>query len=169
MANGGIYTNQDVRGRNQDGTGLTIVSTYDHLALRAESGSVYLQPYNDEVKVTGPAEPNNFKNLRANDLIANNKVYANGIALTSNRDKKKNIEDYTESALSEICATPIRQYHLKTDLDNEIKRIGVILQEAPLNAIDLRGEGVDLYQMVTMSWKAIQELKEEINILKANN
>ena len=48
----------------------------------------------------------------------NNCVYASGVALTSNRDKKKNIEDYTESALSEICTTPIRKYHLEDDLDN---------------------------------------------------
>lgn len=164
MANGGIYTNQDIRGRSKEG--FTLVGTYGQVALRADEGNVYLQPADSEVKVTAPADPNTFKNLRAKDLIANNKVYASGVALTSSRDKKKNIEDYTESALSEICSTPIRQYHLKTDLDEELKRIGVILQEAPLNAIDLGGEGVDLYQMITMSWKAIQELKEEINNLK---
>lgn len=165
MANGGLYTGQSVRGRNPDG--FTLVGTYRHVALRSEQGHVYLQPNsNCEVKVTAPSEPDNFKNLRAWDLLANNKVYANGVALTSNRDKKKNIEDYTESALHEICTTPIRQYHLKTDLDNELKRIGIIVQEAPLNAIDLKGECIDLYQMVSMSWKAIQELKEENDNLK---
>ena len=164
MANGGIYTNQDIRGRSKEG--FTLVGTYGQVALRSDEGNVYLQPADSEVKVTAPADPDTFKDLRASNLIANNKVYASGVALTSSRDKKKNIEDYTESALSEICSTPIRQYHLKTDLDKELKRIGVILQEAPLNAIDLGGEGVDLYQMITMSWKAIQELKEEINNLK---
>ena len=143
------------------------INIYKGLIVSDPEGK--LDPVVTEPEVTEPADPNTFKNLRAFDLIANNKVYASGVALTSNRDKKKNIENYTESALSEICSTPIRQYHLKGDLDDEIKRIGIILQEAPLNAIDLRGEGVDLYQMVTMSWKAIQELKEEINILKANN
>ena len=53
------------------------------------------------------------------------------------------------------------------DLDEEMKRIGIILQEAPVDAIDIEGVGVDLYQMVTMTWKAIQELKQEIDMLKA--
>ena len=165
MANGGLYTGQSVRGRNLDG--FTLVGTYGQVALRAEEGHVYLQPNsNCEVKVTAPSEPDNYKNLRAWHLIANDRVFANGVALTSNRNAKKNIEDYTESALHEICTTPIRKYHLKTDLDNELKRIGIIVQEAPLNAIDLKGECIDLYQMVSMSWKAIQELKEENNNLK---
>lgn len=163
-ANGGIYTKQDIRGKGSD---LVVVCGTGHMVIRSENGKhVYLQPAGGEVKVTGPSAPDSYKNLRAYNLIANNKVYANGIALTSNRDKKKNIEDYTESALHEICTTPIRQYHLEDDLDNELKRIGVIVQEAPLNAIDLSGECIDLYQMVSMSWKAIQELKEEVNMLK---
>jgi phage minor structural protein len=169
-ANGGIYTGQDIRGYDPTGVsgGLTLVTGTGHLAVRTENPShnVYLQPAGGEVKVTAPSDPNTFSNLRAWDLLANNKVYANGVALTSNRDKKKNIEDYTESALHEICTTPIRKYHLKDDLDNELKRIGIVVQEAPLNAIDLKGECIDLYQMVSMSWKAIQELKEENNNLK---
>lgn len=172
-ANGGIYTGQDIRGYDPTGVtgGLTLVTGTGHLAVRTENPShnVYLQPAGGEVKVTAPSDPNTFSNLRAWSLLANNAVYANGVMLTSDINKKKNIEDYTESALNEICTTPIRKYHLKDDLDNELKRIGIIVQEAPLNAIDLSGEGIDLYQMITMSWKAIQELKEEINILKANS
>ena len=161
---GGIYTYEAVRGQ---GDNFALVGTNGYTVLRSDSGAVYLQTSNnEEVKVTGAGDPNTYKNLRAYNLIANNKVYAGGVALTSSRDKKKNIEDYTESALEEICSTPIRKYHLNTDLDNELKRIGVIVQEAPLNAIDLSGEGVDLYQMITMSWKAIQELKEENNNLR---
>lgn len=169
-ANGGLYTGQDIRGYDPTGVtgGLTVVTGTGHLAVRTENPAhnVYLQPAGGEVKVTWPAAPDIFANLRAFDLLANNKVYANGVALTSNRDAKKNIEDYTESALNEICTTPIRQYHLKTDLDEELKRIGIIVQEAPLNAIDLKGECIDLYQMITMSWKAIQELKDENDKLK---
>lgn len=169
-ANGGLYTGQDIRGYDPTGVtgGLTVVTGTGNLAVRTENPAhhVYLQSASGEVKVTWPAAPDIFANLRAFDLLANNKVYANGVALTSNRDAKKNIEDYTESALNEICTTPIRQYHLKTDLDEELKRIGIIVQEAPLNAIDLKGECIDLYQMVTMSWKAIQELKGENDKLK---
>ena len=169
-AQGGIYTKQDIRGYDPTGIsgGLTLVTSTGNLAVRTENEaySVYLQSASGEVKVTNPVDPDTFQDLRAYNLIANNQVYANGAVLTSDREKKKNIEDYTESALDEICTTPIRQYHLNEDLDEEIKRIGLILQEAPLNAIDLRGKGIDLYQMATMAWKAIQELNNKIEDLK---
>ena len=156
-----MYTGQSVRGTNP--AGFTLVGSNGSVALRADNGSVYLQPSGDEAKVTAPADPNTFKNLRANNLIANSKVYASGVALTSSIEKKKNIEAYEESALQQILQTKIYRYHLLDDLDEEMKRIGIILQEAPVDAIDIEGVGVDLYQMVAMAWKAIQELKQEID------
>jgi hypothetical protein len=104
-------------------------------------------------------------NYRNWDWTGKNLVGANIIS-TSDRDKKKNIELYKTSALDEICTTPVYTYHMEDDLDNEMKRIGIILQEAPVDTVDIKGKGIDLYQMVTMCWKAIQELKEENNNLK---
>ena len=179
-ANGGIYTKQDIRGTGTgSAAGLTLVTATGNLAVRTESSSysVYIQPANGEAKVTYPSQPSSYADLRLKKLVAHDmvyshgdvrgaKVYANGVQLTSDRNKKRDIEDYTEDALYEICTTPIRTYHLDGDLDEEIKRIGIIMQEAPLNAVDIGGEGVDLYQMLTMSWKAIQQLKEESDLLK---
>ena len=166
-AYGGIYTKQDFRGMSQDGTGLTIVSTYDNIVVRAEQGAVYLQPsYGNEVKCTYPSSPNDFASLRAYNLMANNAVYAAGVNVTSDKEKKKNIEPYDISALDEITSTTVYKYHLDTDLDEEFKRIGIIMQEAPVDTIDLTGKGVDLYQMSSLMWKAIQELKEENDKLK---
>lgn len=135
---------------------------YGVVRVNASGQPLYLQ-CNDEVKCTKPADPSTYTNLRAYNLMAQNKVYANGVALTSSRDKKKNVEVYEESALQQILQTKIYRYHLLDDLDEEMKRIGIILQEAPVDAIDIEGVGVDLYQMVTMTWKAIQELKQEID------
>ena len=135
---------------------------YGVVRVNASGQPLYLQ-CNDEVKCTKPADPSTYTSLRAYNLMAQNKVYANGVALTSSRDKKKNVEVYEESALQQILQTKIYRYHLLDDLDEEMKRIGIILQEAPVDAIDIEGVGVDLYQMVTMTWKAIQELKQEID------
>lgn len=135
---------------------------YGVVRVNASGQPLYLQ-CNDEVKCTKPADPSTYTSLRAHNLMAQNKVYANGVALTSSRDKKKNVEVYEESALQQILQTKIYRYHLLDDLDEEMKRIGIILQEAPVDAIDIEGVGVDLYQMVAMAWKAIQELKQEID------
>lgn len=135
---------------------------YGVVRVNASGQPLYLQCH-DEIKCTKPADPSTYTSLRAYNLMAQSKVYANGVALTSSRDKKKNIELYEESALQQILQTKIYRYHLLDDLDEEMKRIGIILQEAPVDAIDIEGVGVDLYQMVTMAWKAIQELKQEID------
>lgn len=169
-ADGGIYAKGDFIGR---GYGASLYSDVPkgggHTYVRSLNNGIKLRPgWGEEVHCGVEGSETEYSNFRALNIYAMNggRVYANGVALTSNRDAKKNIEDYTESALNEICTTPIRQYHLKTDLDEELKRIGIIVQEAPLNAIDLKGECIDLYQMITMSWKAIQELKNENDKLK---
>ena len=166
VAQGGIYTSQDIRGLDPTGVsgGLTLVTGTGHLAVRTEnsSHSVYLQSASGEVKCTLPQDPNNYIDLRAYNLLANNAVYANGVQVTSDINRKRDIELYEVDALAEICSTPVYTYHLDTDLDEELKRIGIIMQEAPLDAIDLTGKGVDLYQMTTMLWKAVQQLNAKI-------
>lgn len=165
-ARGGVYTYQDIRGldsTNKTG-GLTLVTGTGNLAVRTEDSnySVYLQSASGEVKVTAPSDPNTFANLRAYDLLANNAVYANGVNVSSDKNRKRDIELYNVDALNEIYTTPVYTYHLDVDLDEELKRIGIIMQEAPLDAIDLKGTGVDLYQMTCMLWRAIQQLYDKI-------
>ena len=166
IAQGGLYTHQDIRGMDNTAKtgGLTLVTGAGHLAVRTENSehSVYLQPGSGEVKVTAPADPDTFKDLRAYNLLANNAVYANGVQVTSDINRKRDIELYEVDALAEICSTPVYTYHLDIDLDEELKRIGIIMQEAPLDAVDLTGKGVDLYQMTTMLWKAVQQLNEKL-------
>lgn len=166
IAQGGLYTYQDIRGMDNtaDTGGLTLVTGAGHLAVRTENSehSVYLQPGSGEVKVTAPADPDTFKDLRAYNLLANNAVYANGVNVSSDKNRKRDIELYNVDALNEIYTTPVYTYHLDVDLDEELKRIGIIMQEAPLDAIDLKGTGVDLYQMTCMLWRAIQQLYDKI-------
>jgi hypothetical protein len=89
------------------------------------------------------------------------------VSNTSDRELKKNIVDYDKSALEEINTTPIRHYNFNEDVDGvDIPRVGIIMQEAPLEVVDSRGNGVDPYAMVSMAWKAIQELSAENKSLK---
>jgi len=89
-----------------------------------------------------------------------------GTSYTSDINKKKNIEPYLKSALTEIRNTPIMQYHMIDESDDKIKRIGIIAQEAP---IDVRASGeltVDSYAMIAMEWKAIQEIADRLEHLE---
>lgn len=145
------------------GYGVIRVPDVNHLYLQTGGGAANTS---SEVRCTAYKDASTYVNLRAHNLCAQNAVYANGVNVSSDRDRKRDIELYETDALSEICTTPVYAYHLDTDLDEEVKRIGIIMQEAPLDAIDLSGKGVDLYQMVTMLWRAVQQQQEMINELK---
>lgn len=130
-----------------------------HLYLRADSGG--------EVRVTTPNSTSNYASFRCDTIYRSSEV------ATSKREMKKNITDYTVDALGEINTTPIREYHLLGDSDTEKKRLGVIMDEAPVDIVDIKGNGVETYAMISMSWKAIQELsgivsqlRQEVNELK---
>lgn len=98
------------------------------------------------------------------------KVYASGVALTSSRDKKKNIVTFEENALTLIDKMRAVTYQLKKDNENELHRLGFILEEMPLaELIDVEG-GVDQYALTTLAIKAIQELNQKVEVLElANN
>ncbi len=85
-------------------------------------------------------------------------VVGSAFTTASKREYKKNIESYTENALLGVLNTPARTYHLLEDSDTEMKRVGLIIDEAPVDIISLSGEGIDGYQMETYLWKAIQDL-----------
>lgn len=105
--------------------------------------------------------------LGASNIYVPNKVYASGVALTSSRDKKKNIVTYDDEVLPLVKDMRPVTYHLKEDNDNEVKRLGFILEELGLvHLIDPDG-GVDQYALITLAIKAIQELNRKVeNMVK---
>ena len=146
------------------GLGVVRVKERNHLYL--QTGGNTGGDTSAEIRCTRCGDPSNYVNIRAYNVCAQNAVYANGVNVSSDINRKRDIELYSTDALHEVCTTPVYTYHLDTDKDEELKRIGIIMQEAPLDAIDLTGKGVDLYQMVTMLWRAVQQQQEIINELK---
>ena len=146
------------------GLGVVRVKERNHLYL--QTGGNTGGDTSAEIRCTRYTDASNYVNIRAHNVCAQNAVYAAGVNVSSDRSRKRDIELYSTDALQEVCSTPVYAYHLDTDKDEELKRIGIIMQEAPLDAIDLTGKGVDLYQMVTMLWKATQQQQEMIEDLK---
>ena len=146
------------------GLGVVRVKERNHLYL--QTGGNTGGDTSAEIRCTRYSDASNYVNIRAHNVCAQNAVYAAGVNVSSDRARKRDIELYSTDALQEVCSTPVYAYHLDTDKDEELKRIGIIMQEAPLDAIDLTGKGVDLYQMVTMLWKATQQQQEMIEDLK---
>ena len=146
--------------------GYGVIRVVDRNHLYLQTGGDTGGDTSAEIRCTRYKDATNYVNIRAHNVCAENAVYANGVNVSSDRARKRDIELYSTDALHEVCTTPVYTYHLDTDKDEELKRIGIIMQEAPLDAIDLTGKGVDLYQMVTMLWRAVQQQQEMIKELK---
>lgn len=93
---------------------------------------------------------------------------------TSKASEKKNIELYSKNAINEILNSDIYKYNFKTEENNAQKHIGIVIGENYKASKEVSNEsGVDLYSMIALAWKAIQEqqqiiekLQKEINKLK---
>ena len=99
-------------------------------------------------------------------------IYTTGITTpkvtqTSKAESKKNFEKF-ENGLDIIKSTDIYKYHLKSQEDTEKKEIGFVIGENykyahDITSVDKEGNeiGVDTYSMISVAYKAIQELAEQ--------
>lgn len=87
--------------------------------------------------------------------------FASAFNVGSDIGFKENVSDFSDSALDHVKNTRVRKYRLKSDKPEERDRIGLIRQEAP-DQLHAGDESLDLYQMCSMLWKAVQELTEKV-------
>lgn len=86
---------------------------------------------------------------------------------TSLATSKKNFEKF-ENGLEVVKATDIYKYHLKSQDNKEKKEIGFVIgnnysYSHEITSVDSQGKevGVDTYSMISVAYKAIQELSEQ--------
>ncbi|PGR01355.1 phage tail spike protein [Priestia megaterium] len=140
--------------------GDTTLTVKANSALRLESGAARIDLDNASSAVY-------IKSSSGGDATA----YAKTFTPTSRREIKKNIEPFTgadspdgtfKTALQQINDTPISKYHFNEEFDYERKHVGIVMDTAPCDIVDIRGNGIDLYAMNTYGWAAIQELSKEL-------
>lgn len=115
-------------------------------------------------------------------------IYSNGNVVTSERSKKKDILPLEDGAIEKVKASGVYKYllreeRIKDEESDNTKRtaihsesneeyIGIMYDEAPeeLRKENVKGQkGIDLYSMVSLLWKAVQELSKEIELLKSES
>lgn len=103
--------------------------------------------------------------------LTNCDAYARSFVNTSKEEIKKNIEPLSKS-LDKVKLADICTYDLKAE-KNGNKHIGMVLGDSynvPEEIIgydkDGEPEGIDLYSMCSMLWKAVQELSTEVEELR---
>jgi hypothetical protein len=90
---------------------------------------------------------------------------------------KTDIHNYEGNATEIIAGSDIVTYKMKPPENNETNEvvdistlpthIGLIAEFAPKEIQSEDGAGIDLYSMISVGWKAIQELNQQIIELKA--
>lgn len=168
--------------------GVLHVGTGDEiLQLESHQGS-YIQVTTD--KITNSISTNIQQGLYVG-LQPSNYLYQTGVIqaqyqcmalyfnATSDRRAKENITPTNFSALGVINSLPIYTFNYKSNPDQKV--LGLIAQDAATHDLDgfnmvdnlnATGEGSDMMQMkesklVYVLWRAVQELSEEVENLKA--
>ncbi|WP_255377326.1 phage tail spike protein [Listeria sp. ILCC797] len=98
-------------------------------------------------------------------------IRAKGFIQQSTEKAKEDIKPITEadfyktSALEIILETPIYEFKYKNDSN---KQIGFIAEQSPRGMLSDEGNGVDNYKTTAYLWRAVQELKQELDEVKRN-
>lgn len=91
------------------------------------------------------------------------------VTQTSLEETKKNISKVEENALDIVKNAEIYNYNLKSEKDTDKKHYGFVIGEkykTPKEVIANSGEGIDIYSMCSILWRAVQEQQKEIEELK---
>ena len=83
----------------------------------------------------------------------------------STRDLKKNIKLAIGDALEVIKSTPIFDYNLKTEEDNEPKTRGMVVEESHPDVVAKDGKSISMYAVDSAVWRALQAI---IKVLEKN-
>ena len=129
--------------------------------------STYIEA--DEISRTMNFYTNNAANGNGNWFWFNHNVLSEGtFSSTSLLSKKNVIANYVEDALAEISKTDIVEFEYKNNVGE--KHISPIIDDmndekdyyVPKTILGENSQYVDMYSMISMAWKAIQQLNEKI-------
>ena len=102
-------------------------------------------------------------------IIKGSGITTPNVTQTSLEETKKNVYKVEESALEIVKNAEIYNYNLKSEKDTDKKHYGFIIGEkykTPNEVIANSGEGIDIYSMCSILWKAVQEQQKQIEELK---
>lgn len=110
-------------------------------------------------------------------------IYSNGSLVTSDRKKKTGVKKLSGTFLDKVRGSAVYRYRLKQDMIPEenakkLKRksvgtknesVGLMYDEAPeeiRRETESGDKAIDLYGMVSVLWKAVQELSDKVDSLQ---
>ena len=131
-------------------------------AVTAGIGNFYfnstnINSWSDAIKIGGTT---------GNIVITGNMTCAK-LVETSKRELKKNIRTYEGDALAIVNSMRITEYQYLNDIEGiDRPYVGLILDEAPVEVADTKGEGVLVAQGTWLNSRAIQQLLQRVEELE---
>ena len=139
---------------NQAGSNTMKIGAEEHYCLMTDDGYLSCDELYAENEIS------------CNTLRAFGHIYCNnGVEPFSLSEKKRNIQKYNNKAIEEVKKTDIFYYNYKEDKDNCKKRVGAVIgsdYNCSEEIIGTEGKGIDLYSMISVAYKALQEQQEII-------
>lgn len=101
-----------------------------------------------------------------NNRVAYRPIRASKLNSVSSRVYKTNIEDINVDTLELLKKTEIKQYNLKSDLEEGYKKTkyGVILED--VDEVLQEGDAIDVYTMTSLLWDAVKKQQTKIEQLE---
>jgi len=174
----GSITASSISGSTISGStisGGTIKSNNNYLTINLANGEIdsystinFYNQLGSSTEINGPTIDTfnvNAHNITTTSITAQH--YNQG----SLESIKKNINLCNKNGLNIINNSDIYEFNYKTESNNEKKHIGLIINDAekkyntPKEILTETGTGIDLYSMISISWKAIQEQQKTIDNL----
>lgn len=140
------------------------------------------------IYIQDESESGNYTEITSDYVYAKGNVYAQGVKVTSVESAKTNIAE-AESMLDKICSAGIYSYNYISDIQSSSERSGDIVENGegvelepaathyglvigdgyntPEEVISADGAHINLYSMIALAWKAIQELADKLNTYTA--
>ena len=139
---------------NQAGSNTMKIGAEEHYCLMTDDGYLSCDELYAENEIS------------CNTLRAFGHIYCNnGVEPFSLSEKKRNIQKYNNKAIEEVKKTDIFYYNYKEDKENCKKRVGAVIgsdYNCSEEIIGTEGKGIDLYSMISVAYKALQEQQEII-------
>lgn len=157
-----------------EGNGNFVITGDNNSATYIDGDGMLLGKQDNYIDITYGAYGNDIQlfDSSGSTWISPSGISTPSVTQTSLKENKKNFEKL-KNGLDIIRSTEIYKYNLKSQNDGDKKHIGFVIgkdykHSKEITALDKENKevGVDLYSMVSVAYKAIQEQQEVIEKLQ---
>lgn len=157
--------------KNKNGSCSFRIGMGDKYCLLTDEGDISCNYIYCDGNMTSTGYLSAYEGISTNGYVNGKKFIDN-----SREEMKKNIQRYTEKAIDVVRNTDIYKFNYKTEKDTNKKCIGFVIGDnykysKELTSTDENGKeiGANLYSMISVAYKAIQEQQEQIEELQAKD